>query len=44
MPGYFYIGLVDFMLKFIRSLLENTYLFSPNDFNRNKKVTLRYFK
>ena len=43
MPGYFYIGFIDFMLQFIRSLLENTYLISPNDFKRNKKVILRYF-
>ena len=30
MRGYFCIGFIDFMLK-VNNLLENTYLFSPNE-------------
>ena len=41
--GYFCIGFIDFMLKF-RSLLEYTNLFSPNDYEKNDKIILKYFQ
>ena len=37
MCGYFCIGFIDFMLK-DKSLLEYTYLFSPNDYEKNDKI------
>ena len=43
MCGYFWIGLIDFMLKRER-LLEYTNLFSPNDYEKNDKVILKYFQ
>ena len=36
--GYFCIGFIDFMLK------EYTYLFSPNDYEKNGKTRLKYFQ
>ena len=42
MCGYFYIGFIDFMLKG-KSLLENTNLFSPDNYEENDKIMLKYF-
>ena len=41
MCGYFCIGFLDFMLK---GLLEYTNLFSPNDYEKNDKIILKYFQ
>ena len=41
--GYFCIGFIDFMLK-DKSLLEYTNLFSPNEYKKNDKITLKYFQ
>ena len=43
MCGYFCIGFIDFMLKGI-SLLDYTNLFSPNEYEKNDKIILRYFQ
>ena len=43
MCGYFCIGFIDFMLKG-RSLLDYTKLFSPNDYEKNDKIILKYFQ
>ena len=43
MCGYFCIGFIDFMLKG-KSLLDYTNLFSPNDYEKNDKIILRYFQ
>ena len=43
MYGYFCIGFIDFMLKGI-SLLDYTNSFSPNDYEKNDKITLKYFQ
>ena len=40
MCGYFYIGVIDFMLKG-KSLLDYTNLFSPNDYDKIDKITLK---
>ena len=40
MCGYFYIGVIDFMLKG-KSLLDYTNLFSPNDYDKMDKITLK---
>ena len=40
MCGYFCIEFIDFMLKDKR-LLEYTYLFSPNDYEKNNKIILK---
>ena len=42
MCGYFCIEFIDFMLKG-KSLLEYTNLFSLNDYEKNDKITLKYF-
>ena len=42
MCGCFYIGFIDFMLKGKR-LLDYTNLLSPNDYDRNDKLILKYF-
>ena len=42
MCGYFWIGIIDFTLKG-KSLLGNTSLFSPNDYEKNDKIILKYF-
>ena len=42
MCRYFCIGFIDFMLKG-KSLLEYTNLFSPNDYEKNDKIILKYF-
>ena len=43
MRGYFCVGFIDFMLKG-KSLLEYTYLCSPNEYKRNDKTISRYFQ
>ena len=43
MCGYFCIGFIDFTLKG-KSLLEYTYLFSPNEYKNNDKIILKYFQ
>ena len=43
MCGYFCIGFIDFMLKG-KSLLEYTNLFSPNDYEKNDEIILKYFQ
>ena len=40
---YFCIGFIDFMLKG-KSLLDYTNLFSPNDYEKNDKIKLKYFQ
>ena len=41
--GYFCIGFINFMFKG-RSLTAYTNLFSPNNFRKNDKIILSYFK
>ena len=43
MCGYFCIGFIEFMLK-VESLLDYANLFSPNDYEKNYKIILRYFQ
>ena len=43
MCGYFYIGFIDFMLKG-KILLDYKNLFSPNEFEKNEKIILKYFQ
>ena len=43
MCGYFCIGFINFMFKG-RSLTAYTNLFSPNNFRKNDKIILSYFK
>ena len=43
MCGYFCIGFIDFMVKG-KSLLEYTNLFSPNEYEKNNKIILKYFQ
>ena len=43
MCGFFCAGFIDFMLKG-KSLLDYTNLFSPNDYEKNDKVILKYFQ
>ena len=43
MCGYFCIGFIDFMLKG-NSLLECTNLFPPNEYKKNDKIILKYFR
>ena len=43
MCGYFCIGFIDFMLKG-KSLLDYTNLFSPNNYEGNDKIMLKYFQ
>ena len=42
MCGYFCIGSINFMFTGI-SLTDYTNLFSPNDFNKNDDIILKYF-
>ena len=42
MCGYFCIGFINFMFNG-KSLIEYTNLFSPNDFNKNDNIILKYF-
>ena len=41
--GYFYIGFIDFMLEGNRSL-GYTNLLSPNEYEKNDKIILKYFQ
>ena len=43
MCGYFYIGFIEFMLEG-KSLLDYTNLFSPNEYEKNDKIILKYFQ
>ena len=43
MCGYFCIGFIDFILK-IKSLLDYINLFSPNEYDKNDKIILKYFQ
>ena len=43
MCRYFCIGFIDFMLK-VKSLLDYANLFSPNDYEKNDKIILKYFQ
>ena len=43
MWGYFCIGFIDFIIKG-KHLLEHTNFFSPNDFEKNDKIILKYFQ
>ena len=43
MCGYFYIGFIDFMLEG-KSLLEYRNVFYPNEYEKNDKVMLKYFR
>ena len=43
MCGYYCIGFIDFMLK-SKSLLDYANLFSPNKYENNDKLTLKYFQ
>ena len=43
MGRYFCIGFIDFKLKG-KSLLDNTNLFSTNDYEKNDKLILKYFQ
>ena len=43
MCGYFCIGFIDFTLKG-KSLLDYTNLFSPNNYEKNDKITVKYFQ
>ena len=42
MCGYFCIGFINFMFNG-KSLTDYTNLFSPNDFNKNGDIILKYF-
>ena len=42
MCGYFCIGFIDFMFKG-KTLTEFTNLFSPNNFEKNDDIILKYF-
>ena len=42
MCGYFCIGFINFMFNG-KSLTDYTNLFSPNDFNKNDDIILKYF-
>ena len=43
MCGYFCIGFFDFTLKG-QSLLDYTISFSPNEYEKNDKLILKYFQ
>ena len=43
MCGHLCIGFIDFMLKG-KSLLDFTNLFSPNNYEKNDKIILKYFQ
>ena len=43
MCGKFCIGFIDFMLKG-KSLFEDANLFSPNDYEKNDNIILKYFQ
>ena len=41
--GYFCTGFIDFTLKG-KNLLDYTNLFSPNDYEKNDNIIVKYFK
>ena len=43
MCGYFCIRVIDFVLKG-KSLLEYKNSFSPNEYKKNDKIILKYFR
>ena len=43
MSGCFSNGFIDFMLK-IKSLLESMNSFSPNEYEKNDRIILKYFQ
>ena len=43
MCGYFCIGFINFMLK-DKYLLDYANFFSPNDYEKNDKIMLKYFQ
>ena len=43
MCGYFCIGFIDYMIK-DKILLEYTNLLSPNAYENNDKIMLKYFR
>ena len=43
MCGYFCIGVIDFMLKG-QSLLDYRNLLPPNEYEKNDKIMLKYFR
>ena len=43
MRGYFCVGFIDFILK-VKSLLDHTKLFSPNEYEKNGKIILKSFQ
>ena len=43
MCGYFCIGFIDIMLE-SKSLLLHRNLFSPNEYEKNDKIILKYFQ
>ena len=43
MCGYVFIGFIDFIL-ICKSLLDYINLFSPNKYENNHKIILKYFK
>ena len=43
MCGYFPIGFIDLMFK-VKSLLEHTILFSPNEYKQNYKIILKDYQ
>ena len=43
MCGYLCIGFIHFMLK-VKNLLDNTNLSTPNEYEKNDKIRLKYFQ
>ena len=43
MCRYFCVGFIDFMLKG-KSFLDYTKLFSPNDYEKNDKIMVKFFQ
>ena len=43
MRGYFCIGFIDFTRK-SKTFLDYKNLFSPNEFEKNDKIILKYFQ
>ena len=43
MRGYFCVGFINVMLK-VKSLLDYTNLFSPNIYEKNDEIILKYFQ
>ena len=43
MCGYFCIGLISFTLK-VKSLSDYINLYSPNEYEKNEKLILKYFQ